>query len=302
MVHPARSSTRDRPQARCLRDRRDCEVPDCFLATALSCPLCGVVDPSAPSWTARHPRSPDFSDLSPSPPTVLNHSPGFTAVLSVQTPAPVSSRLQDTPGLRRWRREVSGACGRSSGFLLCTSRHQCTEGSVWESSASSRCRISEQFCSLESPLRHLVCGEPVPAGSSCCAPVESRRLSSEAAPRAPVPGRGRDWWRLSPGSGCEPMRAREDRAAPAPGPASHHSRKEGHTEREGGRKNTGSRKDRWTRSRLQTYEQRHAKRTQYGQQTDSETSLSHAWTPAFVLLIHGHSPSRHSPVGSQPQD
>ena len=25
-------------------------------------------------------------------------------------------------------------------------------------------------------------------------------------------------------------------------------------------------------------------------------------TPAFVLLIHGHSPSRHSPVGSQPQD
>lgn len=78
-------------------------------------------------------------------------------------------------------------------------------------------------------------------------------------PASSGPGRGRDCWRLSPGSGCEPMRARKDRAAPAPGPASHHSRKEGHTEREGGRKNTGSRKDRWIKRRLQTYEQRQRK-------------------------------------------
>lgn len=233
MVRPARSSTRDRPQARCLRDRGDCEAPDCFLATALSCPICGVVDPSAPSWTARHPRSPDFSDLSPSPPTVLNQSPGFTAVLSVRTPAPVSSGLQDTPGLRRRRREVSGAFGRSSGFLLCTSRHQCTEGSVRESSASSRCRVSEQFCSLESPLRHLVCGEPVPAGSSCCAPVQSRRLSSEAAPRAPVRA-GAGLLATVPG---ERLRANESErgqgcACPRPGLT---SLTEGGTHGEGGR-------------------------------------------------------------------
>lgn len=193
------------------------------------------MDPSAPSWTARHPRSPDFSDLSPSPPTVLESVTWVYGRPFSSNPSSGELRAQDTPGLRRRRRRgewcVRPQLGGSCSAPPDTSAPRAQSGSPPRPLAAESQSSSAALSPAETPGVRRAC----PAGSSCCAPVQSRRLSSKAAPRAPVRA-GAGLLATVPG---ERLRAneseREDRAAPAqPRPHITHRRRRD-TRREGGR-------------------------------------------------------------------
>lgn len=162
-----------------------------------------------------------------------------------------------------------------------------------------RCRrVSEQFCS-RSPCRDAQCAPSlVPAGTSCCAPVLSRRLSSEVARCAQVAGGGAGLAARSP----EPLRTneseREDRAGPAPaGPTSLRDRD---TQR--GREKTRVTERQTVPRRLQT----HARQRLYGfsKPISDSKPIRRAGSAGHGYLISIFSwipPSRHSPVGSEPQ-
>lgn len=148
-----------------------------------------------------------------------------------------------------------------------------------------RCRrVSEQFCS-RSPCRDAQCAPSlVPAGTSCCAPVLSRRLSSEVARCAQVAGGGAGLAARS----LEPLRTneseREDRAGPAPaGPTSLRDRdtQRGREKTQGHGKTDGTETTTDTRKTETVWIQQ----TDFRQQTDSESRLSRPWVPAFHFLL-----------------
>ena len=148
-----------------------------------------------------------------------------------------------------------------------------------------------------------MCGEPVPAGSSCCAPVESRRLSSEAAPRAPVPGGGGAGLVATvPGERLRTNESERGQGCACPGPASHHSRKEGHTGREGGREEKHRVTERQMDEEPITDLRTEPRDTETRWTANRSGDQARPGVDTCSRPSHGHSPSRHSPAGSEPQD